>query len=54
LSEAIRITKTSWEIIVVNDVTNWKNEFLNLFKNSDIKINHNKDKHKIWFRVIKN
>lgn len=54
LSEAIRITKNGWEIIVVNDVKTWKNEFLDLLENSSIKINHNDDKHKIWFRLIKN
>lgn len=49
LAEASRIVKSGWEIIVVND------EPINLDPSgySYIKIHNDKDKHKIWFRLIK-
>jgi len=50
LSEASRIVKSGWEIIVVND----KSTSLDSLENSGIKINHENNRHKIWFRLIKN
>lgn len=49
LSEAARITKKGWEIIVVNDIPIW----LNSINNSGIIINQDTVKHKIWFKIIK-
>lgn len=49
LSEASRITKKGWEIIVVND------DVINLDPswNSKIRINHDQNRSKNWFRLIK-
>ncbi len=49
LSEASRITKRWWEIIVVNDITDWRE----LFENCNLNVNSDNIKHKIWFRIIK-